>query len=56
VPIFLSQCPALFTNGQLPLDAALIQVSPPDAHGWCSFGVEVGVTKPAAEAAKIVIA
>ncbi len=56
VPIFLSQCPALFTNGQLPLDAALIQVSPPDNHGWCSFGVEVGVTKPAAEAAKLVIA
>lgn len=56
VPIFLSQCPALFTNGQLPLDAALIQVTPPDAHGWCSFGVEVGVTKPAAEAAKLVIA
>ena len=56
VPIFLSQCPGLFTNGQLPLDVAFIQVSPPDAHGWCSYGVEVGVTKPAAEAAKLVIA
>ncbi len=56
VPVFLSQCPALFTDGTLPLDVALIQVSPPDAHGWCSFGVEVGVTKPAAEAAKLVIA
>lgn len=56
VPIFLSQCPSLFTKGKLPLDVALIQVSPPDAHGWCSFGVEVGVTKPAAEAAKLVIA
>jgi acetyl-CoA hydrolase len=56
VPIFLSQCPSLFVEGKLPLDVALIQVSPPDAHGWCSFGVEVGVTKPAAEAAKLVIA
>lgn len=56
VPIFLSEAPGLFKNGVLPLDAALIQVSPPDAHGFCSFGVEVGVTKPAAEAAKLVIA
>jgi acetyl-CoA hydrolase len=56
VPIFLSQAPGLFTNGVLPLDVALIQVSPPDTHGFCSYGVEVGVTKPAAEAAKLVIA
>ncbi len=56
VPIFLSQAPGLFTNGVLPLDVALIQVSPPDAHGFCSYGVEVGVTKPAAEAAKLIIA
>ncbi|MDA1329866.1 MAG: acetyl-CoA hydrolase/transferase family protein [Chloroflexi bacterium] len=56
VPIFLSQAPGLFSNGTLPLDAALIQVSPPDAHGFCSYGVEVGVTKAAAEAARLVIA
>lgn len=55
-PIFLSEIPRLFREGHLPLDAALISVSPPDQHGFCSFGVEVGATKPAAEAAKIIIA
>jgi len=55
-PCFLSEIPGLFRNGILPLDVALIQVSPPDEHGFCSFGVEVGVTKTAAETAKIVIA
>ncbi len=56
VPIFLSEIPQLFRNGTLPIDIALIQISPPDEHGCCSFGVEVGVTKPAAHAAKKVIA
>ncbi len=55
-PVFLSEIPRLFTEGHLPLDVALISVSPPDAHGYCSFGVEVGVTKPAAESARVVIA
>ena len=55
-PCFLSEIPGLFKSGRLPLDAALIQVSPPDEHGFCSFGVEVGITKPAAQAAKRVIA
>jgi acetyl-CoA hydrolase len=55
-PIFLSEIPGLFRNGQLPLDVALISLSLPDEHGFCSFGVEVGTTKPAAESAKIVIA
>jgi acetyl-CoA hydrolase len=55
-PIFLSEAPALFNDGSLPLDVAMIQVSPPDKHGFCSFGVEVGVTKPAAESARITIA
>ncbi|MFN8473998.1 MAG: acetyl-CoA hydrolase/transferase C-terminal domain-containing protein [Anaerolineae bacterium] len=55
-PVFLSEIPSLFRNGLLPLDFALIQVSPPDEHGFCSFGVEVGVTKPAAQAARHVIA
>ncbi|MFW6184021.1 MAG: acetyl-CoA hydrolase/transferase family protein [Chloroflexota bacterium] len=54
-PVFLSEIPALFRK-ELPLDVALISLSPPDAHGFCSFGVEVGTTKPAAEAARIVIA
>lgn len=55
-PVFLSEIPRLLRDGHLPIDVALISVSPPDAHGYCSYGVEVGVTKPAAEAARIVIA
>ena len=53
--MFLSEIPKSFKT-VLPVDVALIQVSPPDDHGYCSFGVEVGVTKAAAQAAKIVIA
>jgi 4-hydroxybutyrate CoA-transferase len=55
-PCFLSEIPGLFRSGLLPLDVALVQVSPPDDHGFCSFGVEVGITKPAAQTAKWVIA
>lgn len=55
-PVFLSEIPRLFRNGQLPLDVALIHCSPPDEHGFLSFGVEVGLTKPAAHSAKIVVA
>jgi len=55
-PIFLSEIPALFRNGTLPLDVALISISRPDEHGFCSFGVEVGATKPAAEAARVIVA
>ncbi len=55
-PCFLSEVPGLFRQGHLPLDAALIHVAPPDEHGFCSFGVEVGVTKTAAQFAKVVIA
>jgi acetyl-CoA hydrolase len=55
-PCFLSEIPGLFREGRLPLDVALIHVSPPDEHGFCSFGVEVGVTKTAAQAADVVIA
>jgi len=55
-PVLLSEFPLLFKNGFLPLDVALIHVSPPDEHGFCSFGVEVGLTKSAAESAKIIIA
>jgi 4-hydroxybutyrate CoA-transferase len=54
-PVFLSEIPKMFRH-ELPIDVALIQVSPPDEHGFCSFGVEVGITKTAAEAAKVVIA
>ncbi len=55
-PVFLSEIPLLFKRGHLPLDVALIHVSPPDEHGFCSFGVEISVTKPAAQSARIVIA
>jgi 4-hydroxybutyrate CoA-transferase len=55
-PIFLSEIPGLFRTGRLLLDIAVIQVSPPDPHGYCSYGVEVGVTKSAAETAGLVIA
>ncbi len=55
-PCFLSEIPGLFTSGRLPVDVALIHVSPPDAHGFCSLGVEVGVTKAAVECARLVLA
>ncbi|MBT3193561.1 MAG: GNAT family N-acetyltransferase [Verrucomicrobia bacterium] len=55
-PIFLSDIPRLFTSGQTPLDAALIQVSPPDERGMCSLGVSVDIVRSAAENASVVIA
>jgi acetyl-CoA hydrolase len=55
-PVMLSEFPLLFKRGLLPLDAAMIHVSPPDEHGFCSLGVEVGLTKTPAESAKIIIA
>lgn len=55
-PIFLSELPALFHNGQIPLDYALVMVSPPDAHGYCSLGISVDVVKAATSNAKHVIA
>lgn len=55
-PVFLSEIPGLFKSGRLPLDVSLIHCSPPDKNGYCSYGVEVGVSKPAAESSKIVIA
>lgn len=55
-PVLLSEVPLLFKRGLLPLDVAMIHVSPPDEHGFCSLGVEVGLTKTPAESAKIIIA
>jgi len=55
-PVLLSEFPLLFKNGFLPVDVALIQVSPPDEHGFCSLGVEVGLTKSPAESARIIVA
>jgi 4-hydroxybutyrate CoA-transferase len=56
IPIFLSEIPRLFKSGEIKLDAALIHVSLPDDHGFCSLGVEVGLTKTGAESARIIIA
>lgn len=56
VPIFLHQIPNLFYSGQMPIDVAMLHLSPPDEHGFMSFGVEVLASKAAAETAKIVIA
>ncbi|MEO0099585.1 MAG: GNAT family N-acetyltransferase [candidate division WOR-3 bacterium] len=55
-PIFLSEIPQLFRSGRLPIDCALVQLSPPDEYGYCSFGISVDITKPACEVAKLVIA
>ncbi|MGH7143731.1 MAG: GNAT family N-acetyltransferase [Planctomycetota bacterium] len=55
-PIFLSELPRLFRRGTVPVDLALIQVSPPDEHGFCSLGVSVDVVKAAAESAHRVVA
>ena len=43
IPVFLSEIPELFKRGILPLDVAIIQVSPPDIHGYCSLGVSVDI-------------
>lgn len=56
IPTFLSQVPNLFVDGSLPLDVALIQVSPPDRHGFCSLGVSVEAARAAIVSAKHVIA
>lgn len=55
-PCHFSQIPNLFTQGILPVDVTLCMVSPPDEHGFCSFGVSVDYTKPAAESSRLVIA
>ena len=56
IPIFLSEVPALFRKGIIPIDVALISVSPPDKHGYCSLGTSVDISLAATQCAKIVIA
>jgi len=56
IPIFLSEIPRLFTNGCLPLDVAVVHVSPPDKHGYCSLGTSIDAAWTAVRQAKIVIA
>uniref|UniRef100_A0A832DL27 Acetyl-CoA hydrolase/transferase family protein n=1 Tax=Ignavibacterium album TaxID=591197 RepID=A0A832DL27_9BACT len=56
IPIFLSEVPLLFKYGQIKSDVALLNVSPPDEHGFCSYGVDVGTIKTPAEKSKLIIA
>lgn len=56
VPVFLSEIPTLFREGFLPIDVAILQVSPPDAHGYCSLGTSVDAAHTAASLAKTIIA
>ena len=56
VPIFLSDIPGLFLSGMVKLDAALLQLSPPDRHGLCSLGTSCDAAKAAAETARLIIA
>lgn len=56
IPVFLSDIPDLFKKGILPIDVALIQVSPPDQHGYCSLGLSVDIARSAVNLAKHIIA
>lgn len=56
IPIFLSEIPLLFRRNILPIDVAMVQVSPPDLHGYCSLGTSVDIAKAAVDTAKLIIA
>ena len=56
VPIFLSDIPALFASGRVRLDAAIVQLSPPDRHGLCSLGTSVDAARAAVDTAPLVLA
>ncbi len=56
IPVFLSEIPQLFNRGILPLDVAIVHVSPPDAHGYCTLGTSADIAISAVRNAKIVIA
>ncbi len=56
IPVFLSEIPALFRLNILPLDVALVHVSPPDKHGFCSLGISVDIARAAVDCARYVIA
>ncbi|MCX4246823.1 4-hydroxybutyrate CoA-transferase [Paraliomyxa miuraensis] len=55
-PVFLGEIPSMFRSGELPLDVAMVQVTPPDEHGYCRLGLSVACALPAVEAARTVIA
>jgi acyl-CoA hydrolase len=56
IPVFLSEVPNLFRKNVLPLDVAMLNVSPPDKHGFCTLGVSIDVARAAFETAKCVVA
>ncbi len=56
IPVFLSEVPALFRNGHIKIDVALISVSPPNEHGFCSLGTSVDISLAAIQSSKIIIA
>jgi 4-hydroxybutyrate CoA-transferase len=56
MPVFLSDIPHFFRSGRIPLDVAILQLSPPDSHGWCTLGTSVDVALAAFESARIIIA
>lgn len=56
VPVFLSEVPGLFRKGIMPINVALVHVSPPDKHGYCSLGVSVDVARAAVQVAEHVVA
>ncbi|KAI8818484.1 acetyl-CoA hydrolase/transferase family protein [Fimicolochytrium jonesii] len=56
IPVFLSEIPKLMRTGRLRPDIALLNLSPPDKHGYCSLGTEIACALPAAETAPIIIA
>jgi acyl-CoA hydrolase len=56
LPVFLSDIPALFSSGRVPLDVALVSLSPPDQHGQCTLGTSIDAAKTATEHARIILA
>ena len=56
LPIFLSQIPGLFSSRRIPLDVALLQLSPPDRHGLCTLGTSVDAARAAADHARLIVA
>ena len=56
VPVFLSDIPSLFMHGVIPLDVAIVQLSPPDRHGYCSLGTSVDCARAAVDSARFIVA
>lgn len=56
IPVFLSDIPGLFSSGVIPLDAAVLQLSPPDRHGYCTLGTSIDAARAAVDAAPVLLA